>query len=162
MPVSRALIRLLRIRDLEEEQLRLALESAMGNVHTLQDALSRTNEREQTGRSLVGASARTGEVLDRQAGMLESEGARRRAAALIPRIENAQALAAEFREAFLEKRVERKQAETLIESSKAQDALEAARKSQDALDDWYRARLYRTELGQETAKESAPNRELGF
>ena len=39
MAVSRALRRLLRIRDLEEEQHRLFLESAMGQMQALESAL---------------------------------------------------------------------------------------------------------------------------
>jgi hypothetical protein len=39
MAVSRALRRLLRIRDLEEEQRRVALESALVELHRLQHSL---------------------------------------------------------------------------------------------------------------------------
>jgi hypothetical protein len=38
------------------------------------------------------------------------------------------------------KRIERRQAETLIEDTEAADALEATRKSQKSLDDWFLAR----------------------
>jgi len=45
MAVSRALRRLLRIRELEEEQNRLALESALGELNRLEYALEATIER---------------------------------------------------------------------------------------------------------------------
>jgi flagellar biosynthesis chaperone FliJ len=153
--VSRSLRRLLRIRDLEEEQLRMALESAMGELHTLENALSRANLRERVGRKLVDDSAHTGEFSDRQAGFVEGDAARRHATALAPRIALAEENADEVRQAFLEKRVERRQAETLIETAEALDAVEAARKAQDGLDDWYRSRLYRAAL-EEDANEKTP------
>jgi hypothetical protein len=40
MAVSRALRRLLRIRELEEEQCRLALESTLGELNRLESALA--------------------------------------------------------------------------------------------------------------------------
>jgi len=59
MAVSRALRRLLRIRDLQEEQSRLVLESALGELHRLENAMTATFVRDRQGRSLVQASART-------------------------------------------------------------------------------------------------------
>jgi hypothetical protein len=58
MAVSRALRRLLRIRELEEEQGRLALESALGELHRLENALMATFERKHRGRSLVLSTAK--------------------------------------------------------------------------------------------------------
>jgi hypothetical protein len=71
MAVSRGLRRLLRIRDLEEEQCRLALESAMGTLHRLQHALEATVERGRRGRRLIEASVHSGELTDRLAGLEE-------------------------------------------------------------------------------------------
>jgi hypothetical protein len=47
-----------------------------------------------------------------------------------------------MRQKFLSKRVERRQAETLIRETQARDATEAGRRDQRALDDWYRFRLH--------------------
>lgn len=47
------------------------------------------------------------------------------------------------REDLLQKRVERRQAETLIQESEAQGTIEAERCSQQALDNWYGSRQYR-------------------
>lgn len=158
MSVSRSLRRLLRIRDLEEEQLRTALESAMGELHSLENALTYAKIREQKGIELLRSGVRDGELDQRQAGMVEAYAGQRTAAALVPRIVLAQENAEDIRQEFLEKRVERRQAETLIESAQALEAVEAARKSQDALDDWYRARLYRAAL-EENANEKISGRE---
>ncbi len=78
MAVSRALRRLLRIRELEEEQSRLALESALGELNRLEASLAAAVERERRGRRLVKASAQTGELPDRLAGLEETRAADRR------------------------------------------------------------------------------------
>jgi phage protein D len=143
MAVSRALRRLLRIRDLEEEQHRLALESALGELHSLENALVATTARARRGRELVHASANAVECTDRQAGLVETSTARRHALVLRPRVASAEESAAGLREEFLEKRVERRQAETLIQETEARDAIEAGRHGQQGLDDWYRSRMFR-------------------
>jgi flagellar biosynthesis chaperone FliJ len=140
--VSRALRRLLRIRELEEEQSRMALESAVGDLSRLQQALAATAERDRRGRRLVHASAASGEFRDRLAGLEETRTAGRLVTVLGPRIEETAKDVAALREDYLEQRVERRQAETLIEEGQARDAVEADRRSQMALDDWFRNRLH--------------------
>jgi hypothetical protein len=143
MAVSRALRRLLHIRDLEEEQCRVALESASGTLHGLQHALEATGERGRRGRRLIEASAHSGELPDRLAGIEEIRAAERHGVALVPRIADAELDVAALREEFLAKRVERRQAETLIKETEAQDAIEAGRRSQQNLDDWFGNRMHR-------------------
>jgi hypothetical protein len=87
MAVSRALRRLLRIRELQEEQSRLALESSLGELNRLEDAMKATASQDRRGRLLLDASARTGELPDRVSGLEESRTATRIAAVLVPRIE---------------------------------------------------------------------------
>jgi flagellar export protein FliJ len=143
MAVSRALRRLLRIRELEEEQNRLALESAIGELNRLEHALATTIEREHRGRSLVLDSAQTGQVMDRIAGFEETRSATLHAEALVPRIEAKQEDIVARRQEFLTKRVERRQAETLIQETEAREAIEAGRRGQQSLDDWYGSRQFR-------------------
>jgi hypothetical protein len=143
MAVSRALRRLLHIRELEEEQNRLALELAVGELNRLEHALTATLERERRGRRLVEASVQTGQVVDRIAGFEETRSAGSHNLALKPRIEFQGEEVTTRREEFLEKRVERRQAETLIQATEAQDAVDADRRGQQSLDDWYSSRLYR-------------------
>jgi hypothetical protein len=145
MAVSRALSRLLRIRNLEEEQRRLVLESAMGERDRLQRALDAAAQRESRGRRLVEASARSGELPDRLAGVEETRLAVRHAEVLEPRIAEMELEIAELRQEFLSKRVERRQAETVIEEGEARDAVVAGRRSQQNLDDWHRNRMWRRE-----------------
>src|SRR5579859_2573232 len=142
MAVSRALKRLLRVLNLEEDQARLALESAVGDLAQLKRALSATTVRARGGRRLVVTSAQTGELPDRLAGLEETYAAKRRAEALAPRIVEAESRVEILRQAFLLKRVECRQAETLIQEAEVQDAIIAARRTQQGLDDWYLNRMH--------------------
>lgn len=140
MTVSQALRRLLRIRELDEEQSRLALEASLGDLHELQNALAATAERNRCGRRLVEASAHNGEICDRLAGLEEIRAADRFALALAPRIAGAELDVDGLREGYLERRVERRQVETLIEEAAARDALDGDRRSQREVDDWFGSR----------------------
>jgi hypothetical protein len=153
--VSRALRRLLRIRELEEEQGRIALDAAVGGLSRLKNAQAAGVERGRRGRRLVGSSAVSGELPDRLAGLEETRAAERLALALVPRIADADEEVASLREDFLARRVERRQAETLIEEAEARDALDAERKSQQALDDWFRNRQHRAGLEAQQARAGA-------
>ena len=144
MAVSRALRRLLRVLEIEEEQSRLALESAVGELGILERSMTATKVRERSGRRLFISSAKSGELPDRLAGLEETRAARRRADALAPRIAYAEAEVTAFREAFFSKRVERRQAETLINETETQDAVIAGRRGQQAIADWYLNRLHPT------------------
>jgi hypothetical protein len=98
---------------------------------------------ERHGRTLIAASALSGEIADRQAGLIETEAARRRARMLAPRIAASQREIIQCRQDFMHKRVERRQAETLLEHDDAQEKLESGRRSQRSIDDWYGANMYR-------------------
>lgn len=143
MPVTRALRRLLRIRDIEEEQCRNAMEAALAERQRLESALAATVERDRSGRLLITASARSAELPDRLAGLEETRAAKRMAIALRPRLTQIEGIVAVRRQEYLDKRVERRQAETLIQTTEAQDALESRRHAQQSLDDWYGNRLHR-------------------
>jgi hypothetical protein len=146
MAVSRALRRLLRVLTIEEEQCRLALESALGELRLFERALSATGDQARNGRRLVIASARSGELPDRLAGIEETLAADRRAELLVLRIGEARANSDALRQAFLAKRVECRQAETLITEAEAKDALITARRTQQGLDDWYLNRLHSSRI----------------
>ncbi|MGA7342749.1 MAG: hypothetical protein WBE72_01930 [Terracidiphilus sp.] len=158
MAVSRTLRRLLRVLNLEEEQTKIALESALGEVKRLEAALEAASERGRGGRRLVSASALSGELADRVAGLEETRAAQRKTAALGPQIEDAEQEAAARRDLFLLKRVERRQAETLIQEAEARDAIEAGRRGQQSLDDWFLNRLRHAGAEAEPARETAARR----
>lgn len=158
MAVSRAMRRLLRVRDLLEEQSQLSLEAATGELHRLEDALQATASQDRRGRLLVEASARNGELPDRLAGLEEARSAARFRVVVIPRIREAELAVSTLREEFLAKRVDRRQAETLILKTEARDTAEAGRRGQQALDDWYRFRLHQGKTAAKSEKcDQEPN-----
>ncbi len=101
-----------------------------------------TVERARSGRRLVGASAHSGELPDRLAGLEETRAAGRHAAALKPRIAEAELDVVALRQEYLARRIERRQAETLIEETEARDAIDAGRRGQQSLDDWFGNRMH--------------------
>jgi hypothetical protein len=137
MAVARSLKRLLHVLELEEEQRQIALQAALGELHRLERAIDAAGVRERGGRQLITASARSGELEDRLAGLEEARAGLRIRDVLTPRAADAAHVALERREEFLAKRIERRQAETLIESAEAQAELEASRRRQGALDEWF-------------------------
>jgi hypothetical protein len=143
MSVSRGLCRLLRIRELSEEQHRLALEAAVRELNVLEQALKAAATRDTRGLRLVASSARSGELADRLAGLEESRAAGRHAASLAPRIADCKEDVSSLREQFLALRVERRQAETLVNAARAREEIETARRIQQAVDDWFGARRHR-------------------
>jgi flagellar biosynthesis chaperone FliJ len=147
MAVPKPLERLLRIRDLQEEQHRLALESAAAQLRELEAARHAAGEMERAGRALVGASVKTGELADRQGGLVQAAAASRRGVVLAQHIARAEAVTKRLHESFLEKRVERRQAETLVNESEARSVLESNRRSQRALDDWHGSRKHGEKCG---------------
>jgi len=154
MPVSNVLKRLLRIRDLEQEQHRIALESALTELRTLEDALSAATERERSGRGQFSANVNAGESLARQSALVESLIGEQHILALGPALSRAEAEAARHRYAFLLKRVEHRQAETLIQESKDEDLVEDIRMSQQKLDDWFLARVHRIQKNASSTRSS--------
>lgn len=140
---SKTLERLLRIRALEEEQRRASLEAALGELNSLKLAREAAAETERNGRARVGSSVASGSVVDRQAALVEMESGLRRSRMLAPHIAASECEAALRREEFLRKRVARRQAGTLVEQASAQEKIEAERRSQQAMDDWYGARKRR-------------------
>lgn len=156
MAVSRAMRRLLRVLEIEEEQCKLALEAALGELHRLEHALVAAQERERGGRRLVALSVLQDALEDRLAGLEESRTANRHAALLKPRMREQELKIAERREVFLTKRIERRQAETLIQESEAAAAIEAGRRSQQALDDWYLNQKRSTRPAEEPQAQSIP------
>ena len=135
-----SLRRLLSVRQLEEEQCRTALESALGEIHQLKTAISESAERDRRGRALFFASAYSGELPDRIASLEETRSAACATRMLMMRIKATELEVARMRQNYLAKRVERRQVETLLEKTEEQGAIESSRRGQKDLDDWHRSR----------------------
>src|SRR5579864_1821440 len=143
MSAPKAIERLLRIRAREEEQRRASLESALGELDALKRARDSARQSERQARAGVGASAASGEIVDRQAALVQMESARRRSRLLEPRIAASELETTRLRQELLAKRLERRQAGTLVEEAEAREQIESGRRSQKAVDDWYGARKHR-------------------
>lgn len=140
MSSPRILKRLLRIREIREEQKRRELDAAMARLECFQRTQDANAEMERQGRTVVGASVTSGELADRQAGLMQTEFACRRARMLARRIALSQKETIELRRDFMDKRVERRQAETLVDIDDTRAKVESDRRNQRSLDDWYGAR----------------------
>ena len=144
MAVSRAMRRLLRVREMEAEQSRAAVESALSGLKRLQRGLETAQERERRGRGLVTAGAATGELVDRIAGLEETRSAQRQASALAITVTEAEQYVQYRLQEFLAKRIERRQVEALVESIEKDTATAAGRRAQREMDDWFLSRARRS------------------
>ncbi|MFP5235418.1 MAG: hypothetical protein ACLGSD_05925 [Acidobacteriota bacterium] len=136
MAVSKALARLLRVRALEEEQRKLALEAELARLHRADAELEACKARERGGRALL----RSGDGVDRVTAAVEMEAARKQGKLLEQRRSAAEREAEGLRAAYLEKRTERRQAEALIEGARASEELAARQRAQQQIDDWHGSR----------------------
>jgi len=139
MPVSLAMRRLLGIRVLQEEQRRTTLETALRELEGFRMARVLAQNRARAGRGLVSQSAHSGELLDRLAGLAEQRHAQERITHLAQPIADAEQRAAAERLNYLAARVERRQAETIVNNVVEEDTRTTARKSQADLDEWFRS-----------------------
>ena len=143
MAATRVLHRLLKVRQLEEEHLKTALESAQMDLGNLVEAQRGAVEREGRGRVLILESVRTGELRDRLAGIEEVRFATKLRIALSMRIETAERKAEQLRAHYAAKRMQRQQVDVLIEAAEAEQKLAESRRTQEALDDGHRSRRRR-------------------
>jgi flagellar biosynthesis chaperone FliJ len=139
MAISEAMRRLLNVRTLEEDQRKIALESALAEVQRLENALGAIRARERSGIERIGLSARSGDTADRIAGLVESELARHTAQMLRARLSAAVLRVAGSREEYLSKRVERRQVETVIREAEDAQVAADARREQQGIDEWFSA-----------------------
>lgn len=143
MSGPKVLERLLRIFGLEEEQRQLKLEAALGALQSLEQARDAAVELEKRGRARAAESGASTELADRVAGLVEQDIARARVRILKPRVAAAEIEMLQRRREFLDKRVERRQAATLVEEAAARDEMESERRSQRNMDEWFGVKMYR-------------------
>ncbi|MGA9587946.1 MAG: hypothetical protein WBQ95_21630 [Terracidiphilus sp.] len=139
MAAAKSLRRLCEIRRAEEEQNQAAMELAVAELQRLEAALMRNRERVRRARALIASSAQTGEFLDRIVGSEDIRMAERAARVLATKVNSAEKDVQRKRQEFLDKRIERRQVETVCEAMQVRDTTELNRKSQVVLDDWYRS-----------------------
>ena len=154
MAVSKALLRLLRLRGMEEDRRRLALEAGLLRLRSLEKARDAASAKDRQGRELMRSSAGSGELADRVSALAETAAGRRQVQALTPLIAASEAEDLRLRQEFAEKRTERRQAETLVDETLELDLVKSERRSQQALDDWYGSRRFRERNGPKQDEES--------
>ncbi len=153
MAVSKALLRLLRLRGMEEDRRRIALEAGLLRLRSLEKAKDVAAARDRQGRELMRTNAGSGELADRVSALAETAAGRRQVQALTPLIAASEAEGLRLHREFAEKRTERRQAETLVDETLELDVVESERRSQQALDDWYGSRKFRESSGSKRDKE---------
>ncbi len=140
MPLSNSLRRLLRIRVLQEEQERLALEAALSEADRVRSALEFCAQRGKDGRLVLTSGAQSGELTDRIAGLEEIKLADHAREALQVRVAEVERKAVILRENFIASRTLRRQTETLVEEREKRTEREEERRRQQDLDDWHGSR----------------------
>lgn len=140
MPRPRTMQRILRVRELEEDQCRAALGATLARLKNLERAQETAKEREREGRRLVKEGAAKGDLIDRLAGCEEMESAQRQSVGLAARIAEAEHNLLTHRQELLAKRVERRQVEALIKKAREEDETVTKKQAQRVLDDWFLSR----------------------
>ena len=140
MPPSPALKRLLRVRQLLEEQSQATLKAANGYLSDLNTAAERAHARQTRGQNLFKSGAQAADATDRVAGLCEAELARTRKEALMEDVQQAQISVqrqlAELQTAYQERR----KSELLINAVVRKTEAETRRQLQRELDDLHRSR----------------------
>ncbi len=137
MAKRQVLERLWRLRELEEEQCRLALEERVRHRDRIAQRLESASQSVALNRKAFTARLGDPDTAARSGALLELEQARRQQAAIRPQVEIAEAEVEQRREEFLMQRTERRQVETLLERERQAAREDTARRAQQVLDDWY-------------------------
>jgi flagellar export protein FliJ len=157
MASSKVLPRLLRLRELEEEQSRAELEASVGVRNRAAAELDRAIQRQNQGRVAFASAIERQNSAERTAATLvlgQVLGQRIEAEEVFAVAESEVELR---RDAFLLKRMSRQQVETLVEKQVAQAREQTSRRAQQMLDDWYGRKTPRKGTGmQPPLNESAP------
>ena len=143
MAVRRVLSRLLRLRELEEEQSRVELEIAVGKRNRVAEQLAQAVQRQAQGRRNFANGIVERDTTSRTGAVMEMEQARRQQLRIEPRLAAADTEVGRQREEFLARRTKRRQVETLVDQERAMIREEAGRRAQQVLDDWYGQRSAR-------------------
>jgi flagellar export protein FliJ len=137
MPGKRTLERLWRLRELEEEQSRLALEERVQDRDRIVQRLESASRAAVQSRRIFAERLGDPDTAARTGALVELEHARRRQAAIRPQFEVAETNVEMGREEFLTRRTARRQLETLLEREHRAAREEIVRRAQQMLDDWY-------------------------
>lgn len=135
--MANSLKRILRLRELAEEISRTRLQRELRQVAIVESQMSAWDREETESRKRACISL---EVADHEGWLVaeaQKELARWRSGQLRPALQAFQLSAQESQRVFLERRVERRQVEKMIESREADAKEDALRREQARLDEWF-------------------------
>jgi len=133
----RILGRLLRLRELEEDQGRLLLKAAAVVREELSGEMTDAIEEAELGRRTFHFGVERSDSIDRAAGLVASGAGERLREHLKPRLRAAELELERQRTEFLNRRTSRLQVETLEAEARLLENADAGRRAQQMLDDWY-------------------------
>jgi flagellar biosynthesis chaperone FliJ len=134
---AKTLRRLTRIRELEEEQSRLALEAAARSREQAAAELLAAHQERLDGRSDLVRGVEHNDPRDRQTGLIRMQVATRHAEHLRPQLQQLDEQLTRQRDEYLARRTARRQVETLLGEAELRARQEADRRAQQMLDDWF-------------------------
>jgi len=143
MASRKMLQRLLRLRELEEEQSRVALQAAAGGRDRIALELAIARQRQVRERENFVERIGDSDTAARTGAGMAMEQARGQQMRVMPRLKELEAEVTRRRGDFLTRRKERRQVEVLVEQDQENARTEVARRAQQMLDDWYGRRLLR-------------------
>jgi ribosome-binding ATPase YchF (GTP1/OBG family) len=147
--MSRSLKRILKIRELVEDQSRLRMETAMRDLAQIELNMDRWHRRQMFSREYGFDSLMKSDFEGRLAAEAEEYLSGQRVERLIPVRHNMQQQVFICRSDFLEKRKQTLQASTLLDKAEAEAEAERLKREQMALDEWYQSERMRAKLEEE-------------
>lgn len=145
--MSASLTRLLRLRSLIEESVRMELERRAAFAARVDGAQQRERQSIRNSRELalkaIWEEAPARQALQRSTEWASAEAAAWREQQLAPLAEAASRRVAEGRGEFFDRRKERQQVESVLDAEKARLRTESERRTQRDLDDWFAMKLIR-------------------
>lgn len=140
MPTSLLLKRLLRIRQLQEEQSQAALKTASGNLSLLRQAVERAQTRQARGKSLFISGAAAEDATDRIAGLCETQCAWAREQRLVKEVRQAEIAHQRQLAELTAAHQERRKGELLVDAAEQKMNADVKRQQQKELDELHRHR----------------------
>jgi len=137
MSVKPVLARLLRLRELEEEQSRLELEAAVAAQGSVERERNAVAQRQASERRAFVAGVEGGDYRVCTGAIVEMEQARSERGRIEVRLAGVENEVRRQREEFIARRTSRKQVSTLVDAAREESEVEVARRVQQMLDDWY-------------------------
>lgn len=147
--MSRSLKRILKVRQLVEDQSRVQLEAAVRNLAEVEQGIDSWERRGTASRELARAAMINQDVENRLAAEVEQDLAKWRVERLKPIRETRLEQVIACREEFFEHRKLTMQTSSLLGKLEAEAEAERLKKAQQSLDEWYQTERLRSQAEEE-------------